>query len=189
MTVPPRFSLLIFVLLSYFLILQIIIPIIHCYCLYLVNFPLKRINIKREISSESPLWLSRLRTRHSIHRMRVWSLTLLSGLRIWCWASCWVGCRCSSDSTPSLGTFIYHRCGPKKGGDIFSIYPHFIIYHFHYSSFVYVQISTSIILFLLKNFNILCNSRLLAMNSFSICLPEKVSIIFILNTFTISTEF
>ena len=62
--------------------------------------------------------------------MRVQFLALLSGLRIWCCHELW--CRSqtllrsrvavalvqakgySSDSTTSLGTYIYHGCGPKK---------------------------------------------------------------------------
>ena len=61
--------------------------------------------------------------------MRTWvrSLSQLSGLRIWhCCESWGVGCRCgsdlkllwlcscSSDSTPSLGTFICRTCSPKE---------------------------------------------------------------------------
>ena len=63
-------------------------------------------------------------------RMHVQSLASLSGLRIWCcheqwcrlqmWlrsrivvAVAWAG-SCSSDSTPSLGTSICCRRGPKK---------------------------------------------------------------------------
>src|SRR5512134_2112105 len=63
-------------------------------------------------------------------RLRVRSLPLLSGLRIWRCRELW--CRlqtqlgshvavsvmqdgsCSSNSTPSLGTSICHRCSPKK---------------------------------------------------------------------------
>ena len=62
--------------------------------------------------------------------MRVWSLALLSGLRIWCcyelrcssqmWlksgvavAVVWAG-SCSSDSNPRLGTSIRRGCGPKE---------------------------------------------------------------------------
>ena len=64
----------------------------------------------------------------SIHRTRVRSLVLLSGLRIWHWCELWCrlqtrltsgvavagASRCCSDSTPSLGTPICHGCGPKK---------------------------------------------------------------------------
>ena len=63
-------------------------------------------------------------------RLQVWSLASLSELRIWrccevwytlqTWLrSCiavvvvWAG-SCSSDSTPSLGSFICHGCGPKR---------------------------------------------------------------------------
>ena len=66
----------------------------------------------------------------SIYRMWVRSLTSLSALRIWHCCELW--CRSqtqlgscaavavmemgsySSNSTPSLGTSICHRCGPKK---------------------------------------------------------------------------
>ena len=63
-------------------------------------------------------------------RMRVQSPTLLSGLRIWCCCELWcrfqiwlrshvavavaLAGRCSSHSTPSLGTSICLGCGPKK---------------------------------------------------------------------------
>ena len=65
-------------------------------------------------------------------KMQVWSLALLSGLRIRCCCELW--CRsqmqlgslstvavvqagdCSSDSTPSLGTSICHNHSPKKRG-------------------------------------------------------------------------
>ena len=63
-------------------------------------------------------------------RMQVQSQALLSGLGIWrfcelwCWSQTWLGSggvvamavasSCSSDSTPSLGTSICHRWGPKK---------------------------------------------------------------------------
>ena len=58
-------------------------------------------------------------------RMQVWSLALLSGLRIQCWlwavvyvadmAWIWRCCGCSSNSTPpSLGTSVCHGYGPKK---------------------------------------------------------------------------
>ena len=63
-------------------------------------------------------------------RMRVQSLALLSGLRIWhcrelwCRSQTWLGFRVavavvsalsySSDSTPSLGTSMCRTCGPKK---------------------------------------------------------------------------
>ena len=79
---------------------------------------------------EFPLWLSQLRTQLVSMRMQVWSWALLSGLRIWHYhelfcrskmrlrsdiavAVVYAG-RLSSDSTPSLGTSICHRCGPKK---------------------------------------------------------------------------
>ena len=63
-------------------------------------------------------------------RLWVWSLASLSGLRsrrcreLWCRSQTWLGssiavavvqaCCCSSDLTPSLGTSICRRCGPKK---------------------------------------------------------------------------
>ena len=59
-------------------------------------------------------------------RMWVWSLALLSGLRIrqchelWCRSQMRLGAgvavagSCSSNSTLSLGTSIYCKCGPKK---------------------------------------------------------------------------
>ena len=63
-------------------------------------------------------------------RTQVLSLTLISGLRIWHCHELWsrsqtqlgsgvavavVQARShSSDSTPSLGTSIFHRCSPKK---------------------------------------------------------------------------
>ena len=62
--------------------------------------------------------------------MRVQSLALLSGLRIRCCCELWCGSQtwlrsgvamavvwtgnCSSDLTPSLGTLMCCRCGPKK---------------------------------------------------------------------------
>ena len=57
---------------------------------------------------EFPLWLSRLQTWWVSMRMWLWSLASLSGLRILSYYSC------SSNSTPSLGTTICCRCGPKK---------------------------------------------------------------------------
>ena len=49
----------------------------------------------------------------------------LALLRVQCRSQMWLGSRiavavveavsCSSNSTPSLGTSIGHRCGPKKG--------------------------------------------------------------------------
>ena len=63
-------------------------------------------------------------------RTRVQSLSLLNGLRIWHCQELWCmsqrrfgsgfavaeaqASSCSSDSTPRLGTCIYHRCGPKR---------------------------------------------------------------------------
>ena len=79
---------------------------------------------------ELSLWLSRLRTQLVSMRMQVRSLTSLGGLRIrycsklWHSLQMWLGSgiavavvwanSCSSNSTPSLGTSICHRCGPKK---------------------------------------------------------------------------
>ena len=39
---------------------------------------------KSDLFLEFPLWPSRLRTRHSIHKDVVQSLASLCGLRIWC---------------------------------------------------------------------------------------------------------
>ena len=70
-----------------------------------------------------PLWLSR--TQLVSMRMQVWSLALLSGLRIWCCHKLWcmslillqsgvtMAVACSSDSTPSLGSSIWCRCSQK----------------------------------------------------------------------------
>ena len=78
------------------------------------------------------MWLRRLRTRLVFMRMWVWSLALLSVLRIWRGGKLWHrsqmclrssvavavvsagSCSCSSNLTPSLGTFTCCRCGPKK---------------------------------------------------------------------------
>ena len=81
-----------------------------------------RMKIGREFSS----WLSGLVSM----RKRVWSLALVSGFRIrcchelWCEFQTWLGScisvavvedsSCSSDLTPSLGTSICCKCGPKK---------------------------------------------------------------------------
>ena len=62
--------------------------------------------------------------------MWVQSLALLSGLRIWCCHELWcrskirlgswvasavaLAGRCSPDSSPSLGTYVWCRCSPKK---------------------------------------------------------------------------
>ena len=84
---------------------------------------------------EFPVWLNRLRTRLVSIRIQVWSLASLSGLRIWCCHKLWrglqmrlgsgiavwgLGLSCSFNSTPSLGTLICHRCGPKKKKKIIS---------------------------------------------------------------------
>ena len=59
-------------------------------------------------------------------KMRIRSLAPLSGLRIWRCQELWhrsqtciragiaVASSCSSHSTPSLRTYLCHRCGPKK---------------------------------------------------------------------------
>ena len=78
---------------------------------------------------EFPLWLSRLRNRCYLHEDAVWSLALISGLRIQC--CCKLPCKswmhlgsslavavvkagsCSSDST-SPGTSICLRCAHKR---------------------------------------------------------------------------
>ena len=76
------------------------------------------------------LWLSGLKSWLVSMRMQVWSLTLLSGLRIRCccelqgrlWTRLGSGIAvtvvyarsCSSDLIPSLGTSICCECGPKK---------------------------------------------------------------------------
>ena len=73
------------------------------------------------VAQQRQIWLVSM-------KMRVWSLTLLSGLRIWCcqelWyrLQMWLGCgvavavdgSCNSNWTPSLGTSICPGCGPKK---------------------------------------------------------------------------
>ena len=82
------------------------------------------------LRSEFPLWLSR--SRSQLVSMITWvrSLILLSGLRIWCChelrhrsqtrlrsgvaVAVAQASSYSSDSTPSLGTSICHKCGPKK---------------------------------------------------------------------------
>ena len=75
-----------------------------------------------------PLPCSRLRTQLVSMRMWVWSLTSISGLRIWCCHELWcrsqkqlVSCSAvavvwagSSDSSRSLGTSICRRCSPKN---------------------------------------------------------------------------
>ena len=78
--------------------------------------------------SEFQLWFSGLRTQLVSMRMWVWSLALMRGLRIWhclkpqhssqmrlrSGAAVAVVETGSSDSTPSLGTSMWHRCGPEK---------------------------------------------------------------------------
>ena len=73
---------------------------------------------------EFPLWLSGQSTKHSVHE----DADLIPGSRIWRGYKLWyrwqmqlrsgiavaVAVSCSSDSTPSLGTSICHRCGHKK---------------------------------------------------------------------------
>ena len=85
----------------------------------------------REQNKEFLLWFRGLRTQLVSMRIRVPSLALISGLRMWhCHKLC---CRsqmmrlragvtmnvvqascCSSPSTPSLGTFIWCGCSPTK---------------------------------------------------------------------------
>ena len=73
---------------------------------------------------EFPLWLSGLRTQHSVHDNTGYEYGIAT--------SCGVGCRHSSDlvllwlwwrlavaaliCAPSPGIFIWHRCVHKKGG-------------------------------------------------------------------------
>ena len=81
------------------------------------------------------MWLSRLRIR--LVSIRVQSLALFGGLRIWQRPELWgrsqtwlrsgvavavavaAAASCSSDSTPSLGTSICCRCGPKRKKNFF----------------------------------------------------------------------
>ena len=81
-------------------------------------------------NEEFPLSLNRLRTQLASMKMQVQFLASLSGLRIQHCQKLW--CRsqmrlrsgiavavveagsCSSNSTPSLGTFICYRCSTKK---------------------------------------------------------------------------
>ena len=77
---------------------------------------------------EFPLWLTGLRTQLLSMRTWVWSLASLSGSGIWrcheLWCRSWLGCliavavvqagSCSSNTTPSLGTSICYKYGPKK---------------------------------------------------------------------------
>ena len=81
-------------------------------------------------SLELQLWPSRLRTWLVSMRMRIQSLALLSGLRMWrcgelqprvqMWLrflhcqGCGIGCSSSSGSAPSLGTSTCCKCSPKK---------------------------------------------------------------------------
>ena len=73
-------------------------------------------------------WLTNLTRNHEV--VGSVSLVLLSGLRIWrcreLWSQTWLGSHVavavvqasySSDSTPSLGTSICRRCGPRKKKD------------------------------------------------------------------------
>ena len=88
-------------------------------------------------------------------RMWVWSLALLSGLRIrlshelWCRSQTWlrsliavavvVDGSCSSNSKPSLGIFMCHGCGPKSKIDVYKyIYTH---PHTHTCMCVVIQMS------------------------------------------------
>ena len=78
------------------------------------------------------MWLSRLRTQHSICEdaglipglaQRVKDLALLQAavlvadvvhIQCCCGCGCDIGLSCSSDKIPSLGTSICGRCGPKN---------------------------------------------------------------------------
>ena len=80
-------------------------------------------------SQEFPLWLSTLRTRRLCEDV-VRSLASLRGLRIqgcrelWCRSQTWLRSHvamavasvssCSSEQTPSLGTSVRLKCGPKN---------------------------------------------------------------------------
>ena len=79
---------------------------------------------KNELKQELLLWLSRLRTWHSVRE----DVGLIPGLDqwvkdlalpqaeapIWCCSGCGADLSCSSDSTPSPGTSVCRRCGLKK---------------------------------------------------------------------------
>ena len=69
---------------------------------------------KKKKKKEFPLWLRRLRTQLGSMRMQVhpWPHSVDEGSSLA--KSCGVGHRLSSDSTPSLGTSMCCRCGPKK---------------------------------------------------------------------------
>ena len=77
---------------------------------------------------EFVLWPSRLRIQLASMRMRIRSLALWVKDLVLLWAvaqvtdAAWIGiavavaqaCNCSSNATPSLGTSICCRCGPKQ---------------------------------------------------------------------------
>ena len=89
-------------------------------------------NLKKNICTGIPIVVQQKWNWNWLVSMRlwVWSLALLSELRIWhcCELRCslqgWLGCgvattvavagNCSSDSTPSLGISICYGCSPKK---------------------------------------------------------------------------
>ena len=63
-----------------------------------------------------PMVLSRRRTRHSVPEDLDSILAFPGGQGSGMAASCSVGHRCGSDSTPGLGTSICHKCGLQKIG-------------------------------------------------------------------------
>ena len=89
----------------------------------------KKTKKKEKNPTEFPLWLSQSRTQHSAHE----DVGSIPGLDQWvedpalpqavvevtdaAWIlrgrGCACGFRCSSKSTPRLGTSMWHRCGPK----------------------------------------------------------------------------
>ena len=79
---------------------------------------------------EFPLWLSGLKTQHSVHgdagsipSVAQWikypallqaTVYVADAAWIWCGCGCGLGLSCSSDSTSRLETSMCHRCGSKK---------------------------------------------------------------------------
>ena len=86
---------------------------------------------KKTAYEEFPLWLSRLGTQHSIYENAGWILGLTQHAKdsllpqavvqvadaAWIWFCCGhgVGCSCSSNLIPSLGTSTRRRCSCEKG--------------------------------------------------------------------------